>query len=72
MVNIFNTILWTSGGFLSGISVSVFINLLNKSLYNRELSKTEIYGIIFLNTSLCFFRGFTGNSLLENIILLLL
>ena len=71
MFNIFNTLLWTIGGSISGLTLSVFLNLLKKNIYNIELSKTEIYGIIFINTSLCFLRGFTDNSLLENIRLLL-
>jgi hypothetical protein len=63
--------IWTTGGYLTGLTISVLINLFKINLYNVELSKTEIHGIIFLNTSLCFLRGFTGNSLLENIRLLL-
>ena len=48
----FNILLWTFGGSLIGLSLSVFINLLKKELYNKELSKKEIYGIIFIITTL--------------------
>jgi hypothetical protein len=66
-MNTYNLILWTGGGYLSGISLSVSINIVYKGLYNKELSRPIIYGIIFVTTSICFLRGFTEKGLLENI-----
>jgi len=66
-MNTYNIILWTAGGYLSGISLSVGINIVYKGLYNKELSKTTIYSILFITTSICFLRGFTEKGLLENI-----
>lgn len=63
----FNILLWTFCGSLIGLSLSVFINLLKKELYNKELSKKEINGIIFIITTLSFLRGFTRKNLFENI-----
>jgi hypothetical protein len=60
-------ILWTGGGYLTGISLSIGINMIYKGLYDKELSKSTIYGIIFITTSICFLRGFTEKGILENI-----
>jgi hypothetical protein len=71
-MNINNLILWTGGGYLSGISLSVGITIIYKGLYNKELSRSIIYGIIFVTTSVCFLRGFTEKGLFENIYSVLL
>jgi len=54
MINLF---LWTFGGYIFGLSLSCFINLIKKELYNKELSNSSIYSIIFITTSLSFLRG---------------
>jgi len=67
-MNTHNLFLWTAGGYLSGITLSVGINI----LHNKELSRSTIYRIMFVTTSICFLRGFTGKSILENICSVLL
>ena len=52
--------LWTFGGYIFGHSLSVFINLIKKEYYNKELSKSSIYSIVFITTSLCFLTGLSS------------
>jgi hypothetical protein len=54
MINLF---LWTFSGYIFGLSLSCFTNLIKKELYNKELSNSSIYSIIFITTSLSFLRG---------------
>jgi hypothetical protein len=58
--------LWSIGGLFGGVILGTSTNLYYRT-YNMDLSRTAIYDIMFITTSICFLRGVTGIGCIENI-----
>jgi hypothetical protein len=65
----FNIILWTLLGILSGFFISELLDFYYYRIFNTHISNSLIFNIIIFITILSFIRGYTGNDLYTNITL---
>ena len=63
----FNIILWTLLGILSGFFISELLDFYYYRIFNTHISNSLIFNIIIFITILSFIRGYTGNDLYINI-----